>query len=61
MKEYWITCRRFTVWVQCDSNYVIWNCAPIVNKFRHKPLEWLVEWMKELGEFKLVKLGDFNN
>ena len=58
--NYYVSCNRFTVWVQCvrgkSGNIAIVDCAPIVSKFRGQYLSNLIKWAKSFGGFKIEEL-----
>jgi hypothetical protein len=55
MKEYWLSCRKFTVWVLTDGG-IIQDSAPIVKKFRGQPLDNLKRWASKFGDFRMEQL-----
>ena len=58
--NYYVSCCKFTVWVQCftgkSGNVVIFNCAPLVSKFRGQYLNRLTKWAKTFGGFKIERI-----
>lgn len=58
--DYYVSCYRFTVWVQCvkgqSGNIAIVDCAPFVSKFRGQYLSNLVKWAKNFGGFKIKEI-----
>jgi len=49
LKEWWVSCDRFTVWVQVDERAVITDAAPIVRRFIGQPLQNLKRWANKFG------------
>ena len=58
--NYYLSCDKFTVWVQCikgkSGNIVIIDCAPFVSKFRGQYLDKLTKWAKGFGGYKLEQI-----
>lgn len=53
--RYWLSCRGFTVQVNCDDDDKIIFAAPIVRKFRGQPLSNLFRWMNTFGGFQVER------
>lgn len=52
MLKYWLSCKKFTVQINCDgANYII-KTPPIVSKFLGQPLKNLEYWMEKIGGFQ---------
>lgn len=57
MPEYQLTCPRFTVWVQTDTNRgTITDAAPLIRRFIGQPLVNLEWWAYGFGEIRLLTL-----
>lgn len=47
MKEYWISCEKFTGGITVDENNIIIEGMPIIRKFIGQPLINLSNWMQK--------------
>lgn len=57
-RRYWLSCERFTISAETDSQHRLVNVAPIANKFRGRHVKSLVDWMRTLGGFRWADLDD---
>lgn len=55
MKEYWLSCRKFTAWIRVDDGVIV-DSASIVRKFKGQPLENLKKWSSKFGGFRMEEL-----
>lgn len=56
-ESYWLSCKKFTVWVAVDDDEKIIKAAPVVKKFVGQPLANLEKWFASFGGFKKEKMG----
>lgn len=56
MRHFWMSSERMTVRVTVDANFVITECAPVVNKFKGQKLQNLERWMRAQGGFRWQEL-----
>lgn len=60
-KEWWVTSKRMTVWVQTRWN-IITDAAPIVKCFIGQPLDNLLNWlMKSTGDVKYRRIDNVSD
>lgn len=58
MIEYWVSCKKFTVWVSIDSlSTKIIDCAPVVRKFKGQPFDNLRNWFGKFGGLRVVNIS----
>jgi hypothetical protein len=58
MTKHWISCARFTVEVETDTRGMITRAAPIVRKFQGQPLNNLLNWARDFGDFQYEVLPE---
>ncbi len=57
MREYWISCEKFTGYVKVDENNIIVDVMYVFNKFKGQKLEALTYWLdKKFGYVVLRRL-----
>lgn len=56
IKNHWISCDRFTAWVQSDTAGIITDGAPIIKRFVGQRLVALQRWCRQLGGYRFEEL-----
>jgi len=56
MEEYWLSCKKFTVWVAVKNGFVK-DTAPIVKRFRNQTFFSLKRWAGKFGGLEVQKLN----
>jgi len=52
----WVSCKKFTVFVEIDENEIIVDTALVVRKFIGQPIQNLCRWFKKFGDLKVEEL-----
>jgi len=55
-RQFWLSCNRFTVYVECDEEGIILRAAPLVYKFIGQHFDCLVEWAGGFGGVVVMRL-----
>lgn len=55
--EYWISCKRMSVWAQVDEGGTLVDTANITKKFVGQPFPNLLSWLRKMGGLRVKKLG----
>lgn len=56
MYKLWLSCPKFTVFVEVGERGIITDCAPVVRRFKGQHLNDLRRWLRRFGELDMHRL-----